>query len=69
MSIADALKQLFSAVRTAVCSHVAIVDALKQLFSAQQYFYVDALCEQTMPIGQRRSVITITEKASLVPAH
>ena len=29
----------------------------------------DALCEQTMPTGQRRSVITITEKASLVPAH
>ena len=29
----------------------------------------DALCEQTMLTGQRRSVITITEKASLVPAH
>ena len=53
---------------------VTIADALKQLFSVQQHFSalstsVDALCEQTMPTGQRRSVITITEKASLVPAH
>ena len=72
VSIVDALKQLFSAQqhfcvlmwplllmhsnRSSPCSSILLCS-------------VDALCEQTMLTGQRRSVITITEKASLVPAH